>query len=1183
MRLTIRCGLCLLAIILAGCVNQQETGSGTAVYTSMRDIPGVTGEEIRAVEELRKKYDSFTFGALGSTEAFYDKSGEIKGYVALLCEWLTKIFDIPFIPKIYEWGDLFPVMQEADFTGEFTATEERKNEYGFLFTDAIAERSTKYFRIAGSRSFSEITRTRALKFGFLEGSTTSIAAISKLKETLIPYETVYVNDYDSAYTMMKSGEIDAFIDEMVVEAVFDAMGNVVSDDFFPLIYEPVSLAAQNPEFQPIISIVQKALANGGIDVLAELYEQGIKEYARSKLFSRLDERELAFLRENTAVAYLAEFDNYPISFYNDNEKKWQGITFDILEEITSLTGLTFEPINDPDVSFADLMTILENGEGAMISELIPNDVRRGRFIWPENETFRDNFVAISVETMPNISVHRIMQLKVGVQTSTAYADLFHTWFPNHPHVVEYGDVNAAFKGLENGEVDILMLKVQHLLMITNYYERPGFKANIVFDYTFSSAFGFNRNEEILCSIIDKAMSIIDKEAISGQWLRKTFDYRTKIIRSQRPWLIGSILLLLVIIVLTFFLYRKNRRVGKRLEILVRQRTAELDISRQELSAALVDAKMANQAKSDFLATMSHEIRTPLNAIIGLTQIQLQKENLPDEYSTVLEKIFSSSNSLLGIINDILDMSKIETGKMELNPVEYDVPSVINDAVLLNIVRIGSKPIEFTLDIDEKIPSRLYGDELRLKQILNNLLSNAIKYTKEGRIKLTVDHSLRGDAVMLRFIVEDTGQGIKSEDRERLFSEYLRFNAKANRKTEGTGLGLNITKKLIEMMGGAIEVESEYGKGSTFKVTVQQKVVEYAAIGAEAAQKLRNFTFIGDRQTAQLHITREPMPYGSVLVVDDLETNLYVAEGMLLPYKLNIETANSGFAVIEKIESGKTYDIIFMDHMMPKMHGIETTEKLRQMGYKGVIVALTANAMIGNDEMFSRHGFDGFISKPIDIRHLNAVLNKFIRDRYPEEAKKYKPQAAESQSVTVPPDETTAKLLQVFRRDAEKAIITLRETAPRGDTPQQSAGDIKLLTTTAHAMKSALANVGETEKSRQAAALEKAGLNGDMDFIAAKTENFIKTLESLIRKLSPAQTAAGADVAEDTSYLKDQLQIIKTACEGYDDAAAYDALDRLQEKPWGPGTAAALETLRDMLFLHSDFEGAAEQVGALICE
>ena len=392
------------------------------------------------------------------------------------------------------------------------------------------------------------------------------------------------------------------------------------------------------------------------------------------------------------------------------------------------------------------------------------------------------------------------------------------------------------------------------------------------------------------------------------------------------------------------------------------------------------AEAATRSKSEFLATMSHEIRTPLNAIIGIAQIQLQKGDLPVEYAAALEKINASGDNLLGIINDILDLSKIETGRMELHPAEYDVPRLLNDAVMLNVVRIGSKPIEFTLDIDEDLPSRLYGDELRLKQVLNNLLSNAIKYTRRGKVKLSVSHVPVGDDVILRFVIRDTGQGMKSEDKERLFSPYLRFSAGINHATEGTGLGLNITQKLITMMEGTVAVESVYGKGSTFMVTAKQKAVECPPIGAEVAEKLRNFTFTDSRKAVTLKIGSEPMLHGRVLVVDDVETNLYVAKGLLSPYKLHIETAESGFEAIEKVEAamGGTYDIIFMDHMMPEMDGIETTQKLRERGYKGAIVALTANALVGNDEMFARHGFDGFISKPIDTLRLDAVLNQFIR-------------------------------------------------------------------------------------------------------------------------------------------------------------------------------------------------------------
>jgi len=587
------------------------------------------------------------------------------------------------------------------------------------------------------------------------------------------------------------------------------------------------------------------------------------------------------------------------------------------------------------------------------------------------------------------------------------------------------------------------------------------------------------------------------------------------------------------------------------------------------------AEAASLAKTNFLASMSHEIRTPMNAIIGIAQIQLQKGELPEEQNTAFKRIYNSGSVLLGIINDILDLSKIETGKMKLDAAEYDLPSLINDAVQLNIVRIGSKPIEFILDIDKELPSRLIGDELRLKQILNNLLSNAIKYTDKGYVKLTVSHAVRSDEnTVLRFFVEDTGQGLKPEDKDKLFSEYLRFNAEANRTTEGTGIGLNITKKLVEMMDGEITAESEYGKGSVFAVAVMQKSVECKPIGEELSRKLRNFSFSGEKRYTELRVYREPMPYGRVLVVDDAETNLYVAEGLLSPYKIQVDTATSGFAAVKKIESGETYDVIFMDHMMPLMDGIETVKRLRALGYVKPIVALTANALTGNAEMFSQNGFDGFIAKPIDIRRLNEVLNKFVRrsefnERQPVHEPPEIPEIPEKPAIPEPPEKPaprTDKLFQVFCRDARKAIVTLRETAANGD--------IKLFTITAHGMKSALANIGETAESKTAARLEKAGNDGDVEFIKANAESFVATLEELIKDAPPEPLPKPLEAPKDAAFVAEQLGIAKAACENYDDAAAYAALDKLK------GVAEA-EEIRDMLFLHSDFDGAAERIAEIL--
>jgi len=591
----------------------------------------------------------------------------------------------------------------------------------------------------------------------------------------------------------------------------------------------------------------------------------------------------------------------------------------------------------------------------------------------------------------------------------------------------------------------------------------------------------------------------------------------------------------------------------------------------QLLEANRQAENASKTKSNFLATMSHEIRTPLNAIIGIAQMQLQDKDIPEKYVEAFEKTYSSGTSLLGIINDILDLSKIETGKMELTNAEYDLPGLIQDTVQMNIVRIGEKPIDFIVNADKTLPGRLIGDELRLKQIINNVLSNAVKYTKEGRIKFTISHENKGsDHLYLKFSVEDTGQGMKKEDKMKLFTEYSRFNAENNQFIEGTGLGLNITKSIVELMEGNITVESEYGVGSTFTIIVKQHVVECEPIGKLISTQLKNFNYETSKKDVKT-TERCIMPYGKILVVDDVDTNLYVAEGLLSPYQLKIVTARSGFEAIDIIEKMGEFDIIFMDHMMPEMDGIETTKKLRQNGYSGTIIALTANALVGNDDMFKQNGLDDFISKPIDINQLDNALNKYIRDKYPEEAAKYvNRHCAEGNDEAI---HLNPKLLEIFRQDAVKAVKTLNESF--------ESGNISLFTTTVHAMKSALANIGKTEESGWAGDLEEAGRKNDTQYISSNLGRLIDTLEILINEYAPSESESDdADIIEDTAYLNEELNLIKTACEEYDDKTLFASLERLKEKQWKNETHQNLNKIHDLIYFESDFDKAIELIDHL---
>jgi len=396
------------------------------------------------------------------------------------------------------------------------------------------------------------------------------------------------------------------------------------------------------------------------------------------------------------------------------------------------------------------------------------------------------------------------------------------------------------------------------------------------------------------------------------------------------------------------------------------------------------AENESHAKTQFLSRMSHEIRTPMNSIMGIAAIELRKTIHSPKTKEAFQRIRNASKLLLSLINDILDLSKVEAGKMEITPVAYDTASLIADTVQLNLMYTANKEIQFRLDVDENLPTRLIGDELRIKQILNNLLSNAFKYTTEGTITLSLGLAAApsNNETMLVIRVSDTGQGMSEEQLARLFdTEYKRFNLSQNRSVEGAGLGMAITYSLVTIMDGEIKVDSKVGSGTNFTIQLPQGVESAAVLGSTVVQSLQRFEAVEDHSKNSELTNLEPMPYGKVLVVDDVETNLYVVKAFLDFYEIDVELAESATEAIDRIKEGKVYDIIFMDHMMPGMDGITATNIIRKMGYDHPIIALTANATVGASQMFMDNGFSGFISKPFDIESLNAYLVRFIKDKH----------------------------------------------------------------------------------------------------------------------------------------------------------------------------------------------------------
>ncbi|MDR1921353.1 MAG: response regulator [Candidatus Adiutrix sp.] len=613
------------------------------------------------------------------------------------------------------------------------------------------------------------------------------------------------------------------------------------------------------------------------------------------------------------------------------------------------------------------------------------------------------------------------------------------------------------------------------------------------------------------------------------------------------------------------------------------------------------AKNASEAKSRFLANMSHEMRTPLNAIIGFSELMLHGQAGPEESRDNLEKIHVAGMNLLATVNDILDISKIESGKFELVPAEYDLASLINDTVTMNIMRIGEKPVKFNLRVEETLPSRMVGDELRIKQICNNLLSNAFKYTRAGEVELRMSGERDGDSVWLTVSVKDTGIGIRPEDLNKLFSNYSQVDPEKNHQIEGTGLGLSITRRMVEMMDGEINVESEYGRGSVFTARFRQLLATEAPLGASVVENLQKFNYIEQKTAHNAKRKIHPLTYATVLIVDDVMTNLDVARGMMKPYGMRVDCVTSGREAVELIRKGEVrYNAVFMDHMMPGMDGIEATRLIREeIGTeyaKNVpIIALTANAIVGNEQIFLQHGFQAFLSKPIDIMRLDLALDQWVRDKKLEEESQgdweeaaAAPAAAEPRIITEQWRIDGLDLeegLERFGGDWEAFLPILRSYAV--NTPalldqvrEPVEEDLAAYTIVVHGLKSSSYGICAKQAGKSAEELERAAQSGDFEFVRANNGAFVEIAEKLIADLTamldniegenrkPGKDAPDADV----------LDRLREACANYDMDGVDKAMVELESYTYErqPELAAWLRERVDVMDFKEILERLSEQ-------
>ncbi len=667
------------------------------------------------------------------------------------------------------------------------------------------------------------------------------------------------------------------------------------------------------------------------------------------------------------------------------------------------------------------------------------------------------------------------------------------------------------------------------------------------------SFGVRIGNEGLLKLLNRGLNLSGEDIgqrLAYKYVAALYTYTFLDMVFANIWLFALIIIAITFLMIVFFA-RESSNTKK--QMLVKEAARkELEEKNKELAAAISGAESANKAKSYFLSTMSHDIRTPLNSILSMNEMVL-RECDNENILIYSGHIRSSGNTLLGLINDILDFSKIEAGKLEIIPVDYQISSVLNDLVNMLQTKTEEKGLSLELDIDREIPNYLHGDEIRIKQAVTNLLTNATKYTKEGTVSFRVGYEKLpedSEVILLKVSVSDTGIGIKKEDVGRLFEAFERLDELGNRKIEGTGLGIPITQKLLNLMGSTLCVESEYGKGSCFSFSVKQKVIKWDAVGDYKTAFRRS---VAERKKYTESFTA---PEACILVVDDTPVNLTVVKSLLKRTKLKIDTANSADECIE-CAMRKKYDLIFLDHMMPYKDGIEALRELKAMpdnpNVDTPMICLTANAISGMRDTYIAAGFDDYLTKPIDPSNLEETIIQYL----PPE--KIIPASATDTHLLqeVIPEfvyqieeiDVTAGLKHCGSPEAYLEALHAYTETVMANSAEIAAfwkeRDIQNVTVKIHGLKSTARVIGALSLSTFAQQLEKAGQERDVKTLEDNIDKILADNRALGEKLMPiakSETAA----AEKPMLSEEELANIYLKLQQYLEGSDYDAIEALGE-------------------------------------